>query len=49
MFVNVGRMRQVAVVLAWAAAGLLLGGLLHLQVERMIVGDSALWTRSTDF
>jgi len=40
-----GRMRQVAVVCAWMAAGLLAGALLVLQAERMAAGDRALWTQ----
>jgi hypothetical protein len=42
---DAGRMRQVAVVLAWVAAGLLAGALLVLQAERMAAGDRALWTQ----
>jgi len=38
-----GRMRQVAVVCAWVAAGLFAGALLVLQAERIIAGDRALW------
>lgn len=41
-----GRMRQVAVICAWLAAGCLLAGLIVLQAERIVEGDRALWIRS---
>ncbi|WP_373046469.1 hypothetical protein [Vulgatibacter sp.] len=36
-------MRQIAVVCAWVAGGLLAGALLVLQAERIAEGDRQLW------
>jgi len=40
-----GRMRQIAVVAAYVAAGLLAGALLVLQAERIASGERQLWTQ----
>jgi len=40
-----GRLRQIAVVAAYVAAGLLAGALLLLQAERIATGDRELWTQ----
>jgi hypothetical protein len=42
---DAGRIRQIAVVAAWVAAGLLVGALLVLQAERIVAGDRELWNQ----
>lgn len=49
MLVNPGLLRQAAVIAAWLAAGLLLGGLMRLEAERILRGDRQLWTQPSDF
>ena len=40
---DVARQRQLAVVAAYAAGGILLGALLWLEARRLVGGDLALW------
>jgi hypothetical protein len=40
---DVARQRQLAVVAAYVAGGILLGALLWLETRRLVAGDMALW------
>ena len=40
---DVARQRQVAVIAAYVAGGILVGALLWLEPRRLVAGDLALW------